>query len=118
MESPLWYETRLGRFLGWIDDHTPGMFPWARIWLWPKRGPLRCRFSLHFFSGNGGLMVGFPLPRWLPGFVKRYQIDGPRSAWILQTCPWWRESDLTVIIPVLPPGKPHAGRARRLRRKK
>ncbi len=111
----LWYDTRLGRLLGWVDDHTPGHFPWAQIWL--AKGPLR-GWSFHFASGHGGFAVGFPLPRWLPGFVRSYQVDGPKRLWRGEVCSWWRESDLHGILPLLPPGRPTASRTRRLRRRK
>jgi hypothetical protein len=109
-----WDETRTARLLDWVEAHTPGgRWPWGHIWL--GRGPLR-GWSFHFASGVGGFAIGFPLPRWLPGFVRSYQIGGPRSAWACQPCPWWRESDLNAILPLLPPGWPHAMRTRRLSR--
>lgn len=117
--SDAWHETRTARALDWLEARTPGgSWPWAHIWLGPKRGPLRNRFAFHFASGVGGFAISMPLPRWLPGFVSRYQVDGPRSAWVLQRCPWWRESDLTLYVPLLPIGRLHAGRSRRLRRAK
>jgi hypothetical protein len=78
-EQAAWQETRLMRTLDWLEAHTPGgIWPWGGIWL--GKGPLRgCSF--HFASGNGGFAFGFPLPRWLPGFVRSYQIDGPKRFW-------------------------------------
>jgi len=103
------------RLLDWIEAHTPGgSWPWGMIWL--GRGPLR-GWSFHFASGVGGFAFGYPLPRWLPGFVREYQVDGPRRFWRFQRCPWWRESDLHIIQPLLPLGLPHGGRTRRLRRR-
>lgn len=61
--------------------------------------------------------IAFPLPRWLPGFVKPYQVSGPRSAWAMQVCPWWRESNLSVLVPLFPPGIPTAYRTRRMGRR-
>lgn len=105
------------RTLDWLETHTTGAhsWPWARIWI--GRRLLR-GWSFHFASGVGGFAFGFPLPRWLPGFVRSYQVDGPRRFWRGQRCPWWRESDLHVIVPLLPPGLPSASRTRRLRRRR
>ncbi len=110
----MWFEAnRFGRLLGWIDDRTPGRFPWGQIWF-----SRRLRWSFHFASGYGGFAFGFALPRWLPGFVRPYQVDGPRRFWRGERCPWWRESDLSVIVPVLPVGLPIFSRTRRLRRRR
>ena len=108
MTDMMWYESGFGKFVAWIDDHTPGHFPWAQIWIW--RG-----FSFHFASGHGGFAIGFPMPRWLPGFVRSYQVDGPKRFW--QICPWWKESDLHGIIPIMPPGLPSFMRTRRMRKR-
>jgi len=105
------------RLLDWIEAHTPGgRWPWGQIWL--GKGVLR-GWSFHFASGTPtGFAFGFPLPRWLPGFVRSYQVDGPKRFWRGEICPWWRESDLHAIVPLFPPGLPSAGRSRRLRRRK
>lgn len=108
-ETKAWQESRFMRMLDWLDAHTPGHFPWGMIWL--KAG-----FSFHFASGIGGFFFGFPLPRWLPGFVRSYQTDGPKRFW--QRCSWASESNLRVIVPLLPPGLPSAYRTRRMRRRK
>lgn len=103
------------RFLDWIEAHTPGgSWPWGQIWI--GHGVLRgCSF--HFATGYpSGFAFGFPLPRWLPGFVRSYQTDGPRRFWQLEKCWWWRGSDLHAIVPFFPPGIPSALRTRRLRK--
>lgn len=113
----MWYESsRFGRLISWLDDRTPGRLPWGHVWIGPKHGPLRHRFGFHWPSGDGGFALSMPLPRWLPGFVREYQVDGPRRFWRFERCPWWRGSDLSVIVPVLPPGRPIPSRTRRLRR--
>lgn len=111
-----WQASRTMRILDWIEAHTPGgSWPWACSW--HGKGPFR-GFSFHFASGSVGFFVSFPLPRWLPGFVREYQIDGPRRFWHGEVCPWWRDSDLHGYLPLLPFGWPHAGRSRRLRKRR
>jgi hypothetical protein len=113
--ASMWYEANVvGRAVAWLDDHTPGRLPWGHIWL--GRGLPR-GLSFHWPSGHGGFAFGFPLPRWLPGFVRPYQTDGPKRLWRGEVCPWWRESDLHAIVPLLPPGLPIFSRTRRLRRR-
>lgn len=112
-EFEAWQSTRLMRFLDWLEEHTPGgRWPWGHIWLGKRslKG-----WSFHFASGYGGFYIGIPLPRWLPGFVREYQVGGPRHFWRGETCPWWRTSNLHALIPILPPGKPTAMRTRRSR---
>lgn len=104
-----WQATWLMRLLDWLEAHTTdGRWPWGKIWLWHG-------FSFHFASGVGGFAFGFGLPRWLPGFVTDYQVDGPRRFWRGERCPWWQESNLSCIVPLLPPGMPSAYRTRRPR---
>lgn len=107
-----WHATRTMRLLVWLEGRTGGAWPWGEIWL--GKGILR-GWSFHFASGYGGFVVSFPMPRWLPGFVRDIQIDGPLRFWRGEGCPWWRESDLHGFLPVLPLGKPFASRTRRLR---
>lgn len=52
------------------------------------------------------------LPRMLPGFVRPYQIQS------LRTREGRRESDLTLFVPIVPPGRWHASRTMRLRRRR
>ena len=92
------------RFLDWLEAHTPGgRWPWGGIWVWHG-------FGFHFASGYPtGFAVHFPLPRMLPGFVRSYQDQ------TLKRRDQRRETDLTCIWPVFPPGKPTAMRTRRIR---
>jgi hypothetical protein len=103
-EMDAWQATRWMRFLDWIERHTTGegSWPWGQIWL--KRG-----FAFHFASGSGGFAISFPLPRWLPGFVKSYQVQE------LRTRKGRKGSDLHGTISLYPPGWPSAYRTRRLR---
>ena len=102
-EMEEWQATRWMRLLDWIESSTTGAgsWPWGMIWL--RRG-----FSFHFASGSGGFAVGFPFPRWLPGFRKPYQVPDrwPHSG-----------EDLHGIVPLYPPGLPHFMRTRRLRKR-
>lgn len=92
------------RLLDWLERHTTGAhsWPWARVWM--RRG-----WSFHFASGDTGFFVGLPLPRWLPGFVR------PDQEQELRTRAGRRESDLHLVVPLFPPGWPHAFRSRRMR---
>lgn len=112
--GPETVDPRWMRLLDWIEAHTPGgRWPWGQIWL--GKGPLR-GFAFHFATGHpSGFALSFPMPRWLPGFVRPYQIDGPKRFWRGERCPWWRDSDLHGLIPLFPPGLPSASRTRRLR---
>jgi hypothetical protein len=99
MRGPWWM-----RSLDWIEAHTPGgRWPWGQIWLWHG-------FAFHFASGNGGFALTIPLPRWLPGFVRPYQVDE------LRTRSGRSESNLHLLIPLFPLGRLSAMRTRRSRR--
>lgn len=95
------------RILDWVERHTTGegTWPWGCMWMWKG-------FSFHFASGIGGFAIVVPLPRMLPGFVRPYQVQSMR------TRAGRRESDLRMVIPLLPPGLPSASRTMRLRGRK
>lgn len=101
-DSPRWL-----RFLDWLEAHTTGehTWPWAQSW-----GTHHWRF--HFASGVFGFFVAAPLPRWLPGFVKSGQMP-EIGRW-----PDRLDTDLTLIVPLFPPGRWHAMRTRRTRRRR
>jgi hypothetical protein len=103
-EMQTWQETRWMRLLDWIENHTTGKgsWPWGMIWLWKG-------FAFHFASGSSGFALTFPLPRWLPGFVKSYQVQS------LHTREGRKESDLHACLPIYPPGFPHVYRTRRMK---
>lgn len=103
-------EPRWMRPLDWIEARTSGKgsWPWGQIWL--GKGPLR-GFAFHFATGQSGFALTVPLPRWLPGFVKSYQVDE------LRTRSGRRDSDLHALIPLFPPGLPSAMRTRCLYRR-
>jgi hypothetical protein len=104
VETP---EPRWMRLLDWLEDNTPGgRWPWGQIWLW--RG-----FAFHFASGvPTGFSVTVPLPRMLPGFVKPYQVQSLRMR------DGRRKSDLSLTVPLFPPGWPSAYRTIRFRRRR
>lgn len=105
-EMQAWFDSRFMRTLDWIEAHTTGAgtWPWGMIWM-------KKRFAFHFASGHGGFYVSLPIPRWLPGFVRPYQVEE------IKTRKGRKNTDLTLLIPIAPLGWWHTSRTRRLKRR-